>query len=130
MAFQEVKVENAITLTKFPNHPLTGYYLGHRTITSSFKEQIIHDLKIVGGEKDGKKVSIYGFTSLNRSLESVEAGTLVRVTYLGKSTEKNKYGNTSHICRVEFDSEKVDETLKTQQHEEGAQDGTDDDLPF
>lgn len=121
---QEVKVEGAISLTQYPNKTLEGYYLGSKLVSGRFKEQLIHSIE----KLDGKKVSIYGFTSLNIHLEQVEIGTHVWITYLGKSTEKNKYGNAVHVCKVEYDFDDKKDLPKTEGTNEN--DHSEDDLPF
>ncbi|OGU84378.1 MAG: hypothetical protein A2W11_03725 [Ignavibacteria bacterium RBG_16_35_7] len=125
MARQEVEL--AISLTKYPNKTLEGYYLGHKIITGTYKEQLIHKIQ----KPDGKKIQVYGFTSLNIHLEQVEPGTYVWITYIGKSSEKNKYGNQVHICRVEYDFEKKLDLPKVDADPEGTPDaGQNDDIPF
>ncbi len=121
---QEVKVEGAINLTKYPNKTLEGYYLGSKIVSGRLGEQFIHSLE----KLDGKKVSVYGFTSLNIHLEQVEIGTHVWITYLGKSTEKNKYGNTNHVCKVEYDFEDKKDVPKPEGVSESEH--QEDDLPF
>jgi hypothetical protein len=122
---QEVKIEQAINLTKYPNKELEGYYLGHRLVTGKFKEQLLHDFK----KPDGKKVSVYGFTSLNINLEQMEVGTKVWVTYLGKSKEANKYGQQTHMCKVECDFDDVTEVQKKAEIPESTEPEPED-LPF
>ena len=124
MARKEVIVESAINLTKYPNKTLEGFYLGHKIVTGRFKEQLIHEFK----KEDGKKVQVYGFTSLNINLEQVDPGVYVWVTYIGKSMEKNKYGNQSHICKVEFDFEKRLDLPRADDEPEDPE--LDNDLPF
>jgi hypothetical protein len=123
MSRQEVKVESAINLTKFQDKTLEGYYLGHKIITGQFKEQLIHNFQ----KEDGKKLSVYGFTSLNIHLEQVDPGTYVWITYLGKSKEKNKYGNSVHVCKVEYD---FDKKLDLPKQNESEPDEDLSDLPF
>lgn len=125
MARQEVKVESAINLTKYPDKTLEGYYLGSKLVSGRFNnEQLIHSIE----KLDGKKVSVYGFTSLNIHLEQVEIGTHVWITYLGKSTEKNKYGNAVHVCKVEYDFEDKKDVPRPEGTNESEH--PDNDLPF
>lgn len=126
MARKEVIVESAINLTKYPNKTLEGFYLGHKIVTGRFKEQLIHEFK----KEDGKKIQVYGFTSLNIHLEQVDSGVYVWITYLGKSTEKNKYGNQVHVCKVEFDFEKKVDVPKADPEGDGHEEDSSDDLPF
>jgi len=121
---QEVKVESAVNLTKYPDKTLEGYYLGHKIVTGRFKEQLIHEVQ----KPDGKKVSVYGFTSLNIHLEQVDPGTYVWITYVGKSQDRNKYGNQVHVCKVEYDFEKKLDIPK--QPEMPDDPGEPDDVPF
>ncbi len=123
MARQEVKVESAINLTKYPDKTLEGYYLGSKLVSGRFKEQLIHSIE----KLDGKKVQVYGFTSLNIHLEQVEVGTHIWITYVGKSAEKNKYGNSVHVCKVEYDFEDKKDVPQVEGEHEAI---NDPDLPF
>ena len=120
---QEVKIEQAINLTKYPDKTLEGYYMGCKTIAGKFNEQIIHTVQ----KSDNKKVQIYGFTSLNINLEQIERGVYVWITYTGKSVEKNKFGNNSHTCKVEYDIDKRLDLPKVDKEEE---DDDENSLPF
>jgi hypothetical protein len=121
---QEVKIEQALNLKNYLNKTMEGYYLGHRGIRGNFGEQTIHDVKTAKG-----KISVYGFTSLNLQLDQVEPGTKVWITYTGKSTEKNKYGQQVHQCRVECDFEdKLD--LPKKPEEDNNQESDEDSVPF
>jgi hypothetical protein len=42
--------------------------------------------------EDGVGFGIYGFTNLNRAMEAVEPGTLVKITYQGTQNVQTKYG--------------------------------------
>ena len=104
--YKEQKATDAISLTEFPNKPLQAYYSGSKQVNTKFGEQWLHEFE----KKDGKKVSIWGFTALNRLLENTKKGVMCKVTYMGKTKEKNKYGNQSHTCSLFFEE---DDTLQS-----------------
>lgn len=110
MAFREVSGSNARDLKKEPvGTVVEGIYKGHRTFETQFGEQVVWNFT----GKDGASFGIYGFTSLNRWLESVSIGTLTRITYQGKQVvDLPKRGKTPmHICKVEIDDESSDPTV-------------------
>jgi len=123
MSYQETKVEDAISLTDYENRPMEAYYIESKMVNTKFGEQMIHSFQ---KPEDGKKVSVWGFASLNRKLEHTPKGILTKVTYTGKSTEANKYGNLSHTCSVFFDTDKKLEGFKEVEPE--IEDNSD--LPF
>ena len=103
MSYQETKLVDALKLTDFPNKPMVAYYIENKEVNTKFGEQQLHTFQ----KEDGTKVSVWGFTALNRLLEQTPKGLLCKVTYLGKSETANKYGNKSHTCTVFFDTEKT-----------------------
>ena len=123
MSYKEQKAIEAISLTDFPNKPLVAYYLGSKQVNTKFGEQWLHEFE----KKDGKKVSIWGFTSLNRLLEATTKGVSCKVTYTGLSEGKNKWGKQSHTCTLFFDETDKLEGIK---EELGTEETTSDDLPF
>jgi len=125
MAYKEQKATDAIKLTDYLDKPMEAYYIGSKSVDTKFGEQSLHEFE----KKDGKKVSVWGFTALNRLLEHTTKGVLCKVTYTGKSETKNKYGNKSHTCTLFFDE--ADRTDAVIENEPGAggQDNPDD-LPF
>lgn len=99
MAFREVTGGNAIDIKQTPNQPYEGIYTGHRTFETQYGEQVVWNFR-------GKQGSfgIYGFTTLNRAMETVAEGTLCRVTFTGKEKMKTKRGIVDvNTCRVEVD---------------------------
>ena len=102
MSMQEQKIVDAISLTEYLNKPLTAYFLGSKSVDTKFGEQFLHNFE----KEDGTKISVWGFTALNRLLEMTPKGSFVKATYTGKSETKNKYGNKSHQCTVFFDPDK------------------------
>ena len=122
MSFEETKVADAISLSDYLNKPMTAYYIGSKEVTTKNGEQYLHEFQ----KEDGIKITIWGFVALNRLLEHTPKGILTKVTYTGKSKEKNKYGNQSHTCTVFFDTDK-----KLDGFEQAAPEVEDnDDLPF
>lgn len=132
--FKEQKTVDAISLTDYLNKPLTAFFLGSKSVDTKFGEQFLHNFQ----KEDGKKISVWGFTSLNRLLEMTPVGTFVKVTYIGKSTTKNKYGNKSHLVTVFFDPDKKLEGFGQQEEQpypfdtKGTEDDSNDNdsLPF
>jgi len=122
---------SAINLKEFPNKPMTAYYIGTRTIDTNFGESAVHDFQ----KEDGKRISVYGFTSLNNKLNLVQPGLLCQITYTGTEKIKTKYGiKDVHQCTVFVDDKKKIELSKMPEpvisgngHEPVAQN---DDLPF
>lgn len=123
MAYKEQKATDAISLTDYKNKPMEAYYLGSKQVNTKFGEQWLHEFE----SKAGKKISVWGFTSLNRLLEPTTKGVLCKVTYTGLSEGKNKWGKQSHTCTLFFDeTDKLDNIREEPEAEE-----TDNsDLPF
>lgn len=122
MSFKETQLADAISLTEYQDKPMVAYYIGSKEVTTRNGEQQMHDFQ----KEDGTKITVWGFVALDRLLEQTPRGILTKVTYTGKSKEKNKYGNHSHTCTVFFDTDK-----KLDGFEQPApQIENDDDLPF
>ena len=102
MAMQQTKLVDAIKLTDFENKPMDAYYIESKSVDTKFGEQPIHLFQ----KEDGTKISVWGFTALNRLLEHTPKGVLTKITYTGKTETSNKYGNKSHTCTVFFDTDK------------------------
>lgn len=99
MAFREVTGGNAIDIKQSLNVPFEGIYTGHREFDTQYGSQTVWNFR-------GKQGSfgIYGFTTLNRAMETVAEGTLCRVTFTGKEKMKTKRGIVDvNTCRVEVD---------------------------
>lgn len=98
MAFREVG-GNATDIKQTPDQPYEGIYIGHEEFDGQFGIQTIWKFR---GKTEG--FGIYGFTSLNRSMERINEGTLCRITFTGKKKMKTKYGiKDVNTCRVEVD---------------------------
>jgi hypothetical protein len=87
MSWEEVS-SNATDIKKHKEKPFTGTYKGHRSITTKIGEQTIWEFT----DEDGIPFGIYGFTNLNRAMESLETGTLVKITYRGTENVQTKFG--------------------------------------
>ncbi len=101
--FQEVTL-SAIILTDYQDQPMTAYYLGNKEVDTDYGESLVHEFQ----KEDGKRLTVWGFTVLDKKLSMVQKGTLVRVTYTGKEQIKTKkYGlKDVHTCKVEIDPTK------------------------
>ncbi len=108
MAREQAKTVDAISLTEYPNKLMVSYYIDSKMVNTKFGEQMLHEFQ----KEDGTKISVWGFTALNRLLEYTPKGIEVEVTYTGKSEVANKYGNHSHTCTVFFDEDKKLEGFK------------------
>lgn len=122
MSFQETKLVDAVRLTEHKDRPMIAYYIETKEVSTKFGDQELHTFQ----KEDGTRVSVWGFTALNRLLEQTPKGILCKVTYLGKSETANKYGNKSHTCSVFFDEDKKLDGFKKAEPEEGEEDP----LPF
>jgi len=65
-----------------------GTYQGKKEIETKLGKQIVWNLI----DDDGVPYSIYGFTNLNRAMETVIQGTGVRITYKGTQKMTTNYG--------------------------------------
>lgn len=118
----------ATNIKEYPNKPMTGYFLGTRTVDTQFGDSQIHDFQL----ENGKRVSIYGFTSLNGKLALIEPGLLCEITYTGTENVKTKYGKKDvHQCKVLVDDNKKIALTRLPKFD-NAQDTKEDldDLPF
>lgn len=52
-------------------------------------------------DDEDKPFSMWGFSNLNFQLENMAVGTKCRVTFLGKSKTKNKFGKFPYQSKVE-----------------------------
>ena len=101
--FQDVSaVTISIQKDEWVNKPLVGKYAGSSETQGKFGMQMIHSIQ----EEDGKSVSFYGFTLLDRALAKLPAdGTMiVKITYLGLSPKpvQTKFGMKQiHEVRVQ-----------------------------
>lgn len=122
MGYQETKLVDAFALTDFEDKPMIAYYINSKEVKTQFGDQWLHSFE----KENGTKISVWGFTALNRLLEQTPKGILCKITYTGLSETKNKYGKYTHTCTVFFDEDK-----KLDGFEQVAPETTDDsDLPF
>jgi hypothetical protein len=83
-----------------------GYYRGKKDITTKIGPQVIYQFQ---GE-DGSEFGIYGFTNLNRAMETVPLGALCRVKYEGTKNVQTKFGMKDvHQVAVSIWKEDADE---------------------
>jgi hypothetical protein len=78
----------ALDIKKQKGKELEGTFKGKHEITTKIGPQVIW--QFVG--EDGVPFGVYGFTNLNRAMESLEVGTLVKITYQGTQNIQTKYG--------------------------------------
>lgn len=137
MAFREVNnadAEKSISLGGFnkttkKDNPtsVTGYYLGFKDIASKKSPSGKSKLHIFQ-TKDGN-LGVWGKTDLDRKLETVTNGTMVRASYKGTITTKN--GNTMYEFKVEIDEDNTIEVAASEEVEgdDGYEDEEEDRLP-
>ena len=91
-----------IDIKKHKGTAYEGTYKGKHEITTKIGQQVIWELS---GD-DGVAFGIYGFTNLNRAMEALEPGVLVRIVYTGTLNCETKFGMKDvHQCPVEVWSE-------------------------
>ena len=119
MTFKEVNT-NATDIKKHKSEPYTGTFKGSHKITTKIGEQTIWEFT----DPAGLSFGIYGFTNLNRAMETIPEGSVVRITYLGTENVKTKYGQKDvHMVKVEIDDE-------SESHPEKPTNDIKEDLPF
>jgi hypothetical protein len=115
MVFKEV-TGNAIDMKTEVGNVIEGIYLGFKGITTDMGNQFIYKFR-----NKGRIIGVYGFTMLNKAMESVSHGSYCRVTYKGTENMKTKYGMKDvHMVKVEVDDE----------FEGNVEDITDESIPF
>lgn len=65
-----------------------GTYTGHKDINTKIGPQVIWQFT----DEDGTPFGVYGFTNLNRAMESVAVGQTVKIVYKGTQNVKTKFG--------------------------------------
>lgn len=96
---------NAIDIKKEKDKAFEGTYQGKTDIQTKIGAQTIWNFV----DEDGKNFGIYGFTNLNRAMEVVKVGDLLRVTYTGTKNVKTKFGMKDvHQVAVEIHEEESD----------------------
>ena len=75
-----------------------GIYRGFKTIDTQFGDNTVFSFT----GKGGIPFQIYGFTSLNRQMDGVSPGALVRIRYDGKEIVnlKQRGPTPMHLCTV------------------------------
>lgn len=90
----------AIDIKKSPiGSVYIGTYNGKKEIDTKLGKQVIWNYI----DDDGSPFAIYGFTNLNRAMETVLQGTGCRITYKGTQRLKTKFGEKDvHQVLVEI----------------------------
>lgn len=110
MAWEEVNTQ-VMDIKKHKGESYTGTLNGHRQIDTKIGKQVVWEFT---GE-DGLAFGVYGFTNLNRALEAISAGRLVRLTYTGTENVQTKYGMKDvHQVAVQIYREENEKTEKEQ----------------
>jgi len=101
MAFKAIS-GNAVNITKEKDKAFIGHYTGKQDITTKIGPQVIW--KFI--DEEGQPFGIYGFTNLDRCMNSVAINALCRITYKGTEKIQTKYGlKDVHQVLVEVDDE-------------------------
>jgi hypothetical protein len=120
MAWEQVDTKG-MDIKKHKGEHFTGTLKGHHEIETKIGKQVVWDFE----DEEGLGFGVYGFTMLNRSLEAISAGNLVRLTYLGTENCQTKYGMKDvHQVQVEIFREEKEPVAKNPIPEEGSS------LPF
>lgn len=86
MAWTEIST-GAIDIKKSATKEYEGTYTGFKEMETKLGKQVVWNF-----HDESDSFSIYGFTNLNRAMESVQVGTLVKITYKGTQKVQTKYG--------------------------------------
>jgi hypothetical protein len=90
----------AIDIKKHKGESYAGTFKGSHEITTKIGKQVIWEF----ADEAGLSFGVYGFTNLNRALETIPTDSQVRMTYLGTENVKTKYGQKDvHMVKVEVD---------------------------
>ena len=112
----------ATDIKKYKGKVFTGEYKGSHKIDTKLGEQVVWDF--IG--EDGLGFGVYGFTNLNRCMEVVPEGSVVRIIYMGTENVQTKYGmKDCHQVMVEIFEEEGKGELKEEKNKIH-----DSDLPF
>ena len=121
--FKEISGGSAIDIKKEKDKPYQGVYRGFKTITTKIGDQFVYKF-----EDSASKTmfEVYGFTNLNRAMENIIKGAMVRMTYTGTKNCETKFGMKDvHQVVVEVD----DDYIKTAEDYINVDNDTDPD-PF
>jgi len=77
----------AIDIKKSVEKAYEGTYTGKKEISTKLGPQVVWQFD---GEEGA--FSIYGFTNLNRGMETIKEGTLVKIQYQGTLNVPTRYG--------------------------------------
>lgn len=92
----------AIDIKKDVNTARVGTYVSHSSIKTPLGDQVVWNFL----DEDDLPFGIYGFTNLNRAMQSIKEGSLCRITYKGTNFVKTKFkpaGQDVHQVLVEVD---------------------------
>ena len=103
MARQAV-ANSAVDIKQQEGVEFSGNYTGHKEIDTKLGVQTIWNFT----DSAGKPFGVYGFTMLNRAMESVGEGEFVYITYTGKKKLQTKYG-LKDVHQVSVDREVPEE---------------------
>ncbi len=87
MPYMEVST-NATDIKKTPGKEYEGTYRGHKETTTKIGPQVIWEFT----SDEGTGFGIYGFTNLNRAMERLAVGQIVKIVYKGTEKVQTKYG--------------------------------------
>lgn len=105
MGWNEVTT-TAVDIKKEVGKVYAGTYHGFKEIETKIGPQVIWNFT----SDEGVPFGIYGFTNLNRAMESLAPGAVVKITYNGTQNVKTKYGMKDvHQCTVQVWSKESDE---------------------
>ena len=76
-----------------------GTFQGGRLVKTSASDKPVSIWSFM--DEEDNPFEVWGFASLNFPLEHVKTGSKCRITYLGKSETKNRYGKYSYLSKVE-----------------------------
>src|SRR3990167_1877059 len=108
MAFKAVS-GNALDIKKEKDKHYVGHYVGKQDIVTKIGPQVIW--KFV--DETGQPFGIYGFTNLDRCMNSIAVNALCRITYQGTANVKTKFGMKDvHQVLVEVDDEGAEEPIE------------------
>lgn len=96
LEFEEIQTENE-NLKWIPSQPddsIIGKYVRTKNGSGKGQDLLFHILE----DQDGQCLSILGCAKLNRLLETIEPGQIIKVIYKGKGTAQN--GRTFNDYRV------------------------------
>lgn len=101
MAWKSVNT-SATDIKKHKGEEYIGEYLGHDEIETKIGKQKIYKFR----DENGNPFAIYGFTNLNRAMESIAEGILCRIVYTGTENVQTKFGMKDvHQVNVEIDTD-------------------------